>query len=110
MRSRFAAFACGLAHYVMATTDPEGSAFEPDAAAWERSILAFSMETGFDGLEILEAPGGPREGPGEGPDEGSVTFKAALTRGTGDVSFTEQSRFLRRDGRWFYHSGVIELA
>lgn len=106
MRSRFAAFACGLAHYVMATTDPEGSAFEPDAAAWERSILAFSMETGFDGLEILATP----EDPGVGPEEASVTFKAALTRGTGDVSFTEQSRFLRRDGRWFYHSGVIELA
>ena len=100
MRSRFAAFACGLAQYVMDTTHPEGSAYEPDGAAWKRSILTFSGETQFDGLAILATA--------ENGDEGFVTFKASLTQGSNDASFTERSRFLRRDGRWTYHSGVID--
>ena len=99
MRARYAAFAYGLAGFLIETTHPEGAAYEADHRTWHASILEFSGATAFAGLEIL---GAEAEG-----DEGWVTFRAALQQGTRDVSFTERSRFLREDGRWRYHSGVI---
>lgn len=99
MRARFTAFAHGLAAFVMDTTHPSGPSFESDRGGWERSILEFSAGTEFAGLAILAAS--------DDGDEGSVTFRATLLQGTRDVSFTEQSRFVRVEGRWLYHSGVI---
>ena len=106
MRSRFAAFACGLARYVMDTTHPEGSAFEADRAAWERSIEAFSGGIEFAGLEILDS--GDSVDSGDSGQEGRVTFRATLLHKGKDASFTEHSRFRREGGRWLYHSGTIE--
>lgn len=119
MRSRYAAFASGRASYVMDTTHPEGTAYESDREAWERSIAQFSSSTDFVGLKILVADleGGSPEGPSEGaqpegiqPEEiqsGEVTFRATLRQGDRDVSFTEHSRFLKVQGRWLYHSGDL---
>lgn len=98
MRSRFAAYAKGLVDYVVETTDPEGPQWEPDRAGWRERIAAFCAATRFVGLAILDAP--PPSG-----DEGFVTFRAVLTQGGRDATFTERSRFLRVDGRWRYHSG-----
>ena len=99
MRSRYSAFALGLASYVMDSTHPEGPSHEGDSSAWERSILEFSRETAFTGLEILDAS--------EEGEAASVSFRATLRHGAKDVSFTERSRFLRHEGRWLYHSGVL---
>lgn len=101
MRSRYSAFALGLASYVIDTTHPEGTSAEPDRAAWERSILEFARATDFVGLEVMDSSAGEAEG--------EVTFRARLTQGARDVSFTERSRFLLESGRWSYHSGVVEL-
>ncbi len=101
MRSRYAAFSLGLASYVMETTYPRGAAFEPDAAAWEASILEFSEGTDFVGLSILETSAD------NGALEAWVTFRASLTRGGRDLSFTEKSRFVWELGRWAYDSGEI---
>lgn len=99
MRSRFAAFAAGLAEYIIATTHPAGDAYESDRAAWRASIEQFSASTEFQGLEI--------QGFGVQGDEGWVQFHATLRQGSRDASFTERSRFVRLDGRWTYHSGTI---
>jgi len=99
MRARYAAFACGLASFIMGTTDPAGPAFERGAAAWERSLLAFCEQTAFEGLEIQQVS--------EAGDEGAVEFRASLQQPERDVSFTELSRFVRRGGRWLYHSGRV---
>lgn len=100
MRSRFSAFACGIARYVMETTHPDGSAFETDRATWERSIQTFSSGIEFAGLEVLAWD--------DMGDEGHVSFRATLLHDGRDASFTEHSRFLREEGRWLYHSGTIE--
>ncbi|QDV06400.1 hypothetical protein Poly30_19090 [Planctomycetes bacterium Poly30] len=100
MRSRFSAFACGLSRHVMDTTHPDGTAFEADRAAWERSIQTFSDGIEFAGLEILSSD---IDG-----DEGHVSFRAMLLHAGKDASFTEHSRFLKEGGRWLYHSGTIE--
>ena len=99
VRARYAAFAYGLPAFVMETTDPTGPSTEPDAASWERSILEFARQTEFTGLDIDEVT--------EADGEGSVTFRATLRQGGRDVSFTEQSRFVREGGRWLYHSGEV---
>ncbi len=99
MRARYAAFAQGLASFVMETTSPAGAAFETDASAWQRSIQAFSDQTRFVGLEVLAVS--------EAGAEGQVEFRATLDQGGRDASFTERSRFVRVDGRWLYDSGTI---
>ena len=83
----------------MDTTHPEGTSYESDRASWERSIAQFSASTNFDDLEIL--------GSESLEQSGQVTFRATLTQGDQDVSFTEHSRFLKLEGRWAYHSGEI---
>ncbi len=96
MRSRFVAYAADLADYVIATTDPAGPQARPDRAAWEREVHAFCAGTEFEGLEVL--------GSGADRDEGWVHFHARLRQGERDASFVERSRFVRRAGRWLYHS------
>lgn len=97
MRSRYAAYAQGLVDYVIDTTDPTGPQWQ-ERQAFAAQIRQFCEQTDFQGLTIVEAP--PAQG-----DEGFVTFTAQLSRGAVDTSFTERSRFTRRDGRWYYHSG-----
>lgn len=97
MRSRYAAYALGLVEYVLATTDPRGPQAERDRAAWAASVADFSRRTRFEGLEVQDAH--------TSGDEGQVRFRARLTQGGRDASFTERSLFVRRDGRWLYVSG-----
>ncbi|MEZ4238025.1 MAG: YchJ family metal-binding protein [Myxococcota bacterium] len=98
MRSRYAAYALGLVDYVVATTDPDGPQWHADVDAWRADVARFCRDTRFVDLRIDDAP--PPDG-----DVAHVTFTATLTRGGADASFTERSRFVRRDGRWLYHSG-----
>jgi SEC-C motif-containing protein len=95
MRSRYAAYAKGLADYVADTTDPDGPQHRDDRAAWIAEIAAFCAATRFVGLDILDAP--PPSG-----DDGIVVFRARIVQGGHDASFEERSRFRRRDGRWRY--------
>jgi SEC-C motif-containing protein len=97
MRSRYCAYAHGLVDYVVDTTDPEGPQHRADLDAWRAEIEAFCRATRFRGLDVLESSA-------DG-DEGFVSFHAHLSRGELDTSFGERSRFVRRDGRWLYHSG-----
>lgn len=98
MPSRFSAYALGLVNYILDTTDPEGPQWVEDRGTWVAEVRAFSASTQFRGLAILDAPD-PSD------NQGFVTFRATLQREGRDVSFTERSRFVRREGRWLYHSG-----
>jgi SEC-C motif domain protein len=97
MRSRYAAYAAGVAEYILATTHPEGPEHRADRARWTNSVQDFTRSTRFEGLEVMAA--------GEDGDVGWVEFRARLTRAGQDVSLSERSTFLRVDGRWLYHSG-----
>jgi SEC-C motif-containing protein len=100
MRSRYAAYAKGLTSYIQDTTDPEGSHFQQDRAAWTRDLVDFCTKTRFLGLTLLETPP-PQH------NTGTVTFRVTLKQGEKDVSFTEQSRFRNVDGRWLYTDGAF---
>ena len=89
MRSRYSGYALKKIDYIIETTHPSL------AIRTKEEIAQFCNETSFDGLDILEA---------EGDD---VIFRAHLSKGGKDASFTEKSHFKKVDGKWKYHSGVV---
>jgi SEC-C motif-containing protein len=99
MRSRYSAYALGLAEYIMRTTHPSHAAYTKDKAEWRKQILAFSSHTTFRKLEILTAQ--------EGEEEATVVFTAYLTQKGKDATFTEHSRFQKLNRRWFYLAGQV---
>ena len=95
MRSRYSAFALGLAKYIMATTHPNNSDYTEETERWRKSILNFSQTTRFLGLKIGEFS--------DGKEEAFVRFEAILDGG----SLCEKSRFLNVEGKWLYESGTF---
>lgn len=45
VRARYTAFSYRLPDFLMETTDPEGSEYEPDLKMWKKSLLAFCVST-----------------------------------------------------------------
>lgn len=90
MRSRYSAFAVGLADYLRDTwhpsTRPEHLDLDPEIR-WLRLLV-----------EDTEA-GGPFD------TEGVVTFTAIGRGAEGRFEQHERSRFTREDGRWYYVDG-----
>jgi SEC-C motif-containing protein len=103
MRSRYSAYVVGAVDYVIATTDPEGPLARADRDTWAEEIRQFSARTRFEKLEV-------REVCELDDDHGEVLFFAKLARDGADVSFTERSSFVRRNGSWLYVSGEIAAA
>lgn len=99
MRSRYAAYALGLADYIIETTHPGSPQFQHDQVLWKKGISEFSSHTQFRDLEILHFV--------ESSPFATVTFVAHLTQNKKDVSFTEKSYFEKVRGRWFYRSGQL---
>jgi SEC-C motif-containing protein len=98
MRSRYSAYAKGLADYIMLTTHP--FAISLDRQQWRKTIEQFCLHTHFVKLEILEFM--------ENPQTATVTFVATLLQGSKDVSFKEKSLFEMVHHRWLYLSGEVE--
>ncbi len=99
MRSRYSAYAKHLATYIIKTTHPANPRTLSDEFAWATEILAFTANTHFDELVIHDFR--------DGEKVAYVKFTAHLRQGGGDASFTEESRFEKVSGWWFYHSGVV---
>ncbi len=97
MKSRFCAFAVQKCEYIISTTHPENLDFNTDLKNWSIDIMNFSKNTNFVELKILDFI--------EAENESFVTFKAILIQDNLDASFTEKSRFLKVDGKWFYVDG-----
>ena len=96
MRSRYSAFAYGLADYIIKTTHPNNSDHTTDIKRWKDEILSFCKHTSFLGLKVT--------GFTDGEKEAFVTFEASLSSGM----LQEKSRFLKENGRWLYVDGTWE--
>ena len=90
MKSRFTAFAIGKIDYIIKT-----STFQNDFD----DLKSFSDSCEFKKLEILEFI--------DGNNNAYVTFKATLFCEDNDNSFTEKSKFIKKDDKWYYESGEI---
>jgi len=99
MRSRYAAYALGLADYIIDTTHSAHPEFTSDRKNWKESILAFSKATKFDHLTIEEFV--------DGDENATVTFKAHLRQSGNDATFSEKSLFIKENDKWLYKSGEI---
>ena len=97
MRSRYTAYAQKNVPYIIASHDPETRAEidEPATREWAAS-------TEWLGLSVLATQDGEQE------EEGVVEFVARFRDDRGlEHSHHERSRFIRRDGRWFYRDGEL---
>ena len=101
MRARYAAYSLNRPRFLIATTSPENPGFKRNQKRWFRELKRYCSRTTFTGLEIFSVVLGSHA------DEGFVTFRASLNENGRDRSFTERSRFVRRDGVWLYHSGEL---
>jgi SEC-C motif domain protein len=97
MRSRYVAYSLGDVAYVQRTTHSQSPHREANLTAWTARLREFCEQTRFLGLRVLSA-----ETTGE---QGVVRFWVSLQRGADDVSFGEESRFVREGGRWVYLAG-----
>ncbi|MBA3856939.1 MAG: zinc chelation protein SecC [Cyanobacteria bacterium PR.3.49] len=97
MRSRYAAYALGLADYIIDTTHSAHPEFTNDRKSWKESIESFSNATKFDHLTINEFI--------DGEETATVTFTAHLRQAGEDVSFGEKSFFVKENGNWLYKAG-----
>ncbi len=91
MKSRYSAFAVGDIRYIVKTSTSQKD-FD--------NLKAFSSSCKFEKLDILEFT--------DGNDEAFVTFRATIFCSEIDSSFTEKSKFIKRDNRWFYDSGEFQ--
>jgi SEC-C motif domain protein len=99
MRSRYSAYALGLAEYLIETTHPQNPGIVSDKNQWLNRIRDFSNQVEFHGLEILDEEASEAEG--------FVTFVAHLSQNGEDMTFTERSRFLKHNNVWKYVDGKI---
>lgn len=99
MRSRFTAYILNDANYIIKTTHKENQDYTLNTESWKKDITNFSDYTDFIKLEIFETI--------EGKDESFVKFRATLKQGNLDASFTENSRFLKVNNKWFYVDGTF---
>jgi SEC-C motif-containing protein len=97
MKSRFSGYAFSHWAYIIKTTHRENQEFTLQIEDWKKEIVAFSTQTSFDRLRILEFI--------DMGEEAFVTFEAILSSNREDISFVEKSRFLKVNQLWYYHSG-----
>lgn len=90
MRSRYAAYALGLADYVLATWHPSTRPLELD--------LATAPQPRWIGLRIIAVAL-------QDAQHGTVEFVARYRLGGRAHHLHEISRFVREDGRWYYLDG-----
>lgn len=91
MRSRYSAFALGLAEYLLRTWHPSMRPRELDLdhTVWRR-------------LQIVDTvAGGPAD------DTGVVEFRATSRTAEGVSVLHERSRFVRESGAWYYLDGDL---
>lgn len=100
MRSRYCAYAMGLTDYIMDTSHPDNPNYTEDKKAWKTEIAQFCKIAKFPGMKVIEFV--------DGDDTSFVTFNAFVTVGREDASFTEKSKFIKKDGRWLYLDGDIK--
>lgn len=94
IRSRFTAYALDDTAYILATWDaqvpPEKIDFSAEKLNWQR-------------LEIIDTKKG-----GAKDTKGVVEFKAYYAKHDEEHVLHEISRFVKKNGRWFYLSGVVK--
>lgn len=99
MRSRYSAYAKQNAEYIIKTTHPNNEEYSNNLPQWSAAIDHFMNNTDFIDLNVHDFS--------ENNNEAFVIFQAVLNFKGEDCSFTERSRFIKENERWYYESGEI---
>lgn len=95
MRSRYTAFCLKEIDYLAGTTDPENSeSFDREANE------EWAKQASFLNLDVKNSS--------EDGDEGQVEFVAEFSVDGETLQHHEKSKFIRKDGKWFFHSGEVD--
>lgn len=94
MRSRYMAYASGVASYIIQTTHPDGPQFQTHSDRWMAEINAFCQAHQFLGLTIHDHS--------MEDTVGTVHFTATLERDGTSAHLEENSIFYRVHDRWLY--------
>ncbi|MFW5875746.1 MAG: YchJ family protein [Myxococcota bacterium] len=99
MRSRYSAYALKKPSHIVESNDPRTrDSVDLDA------VRGWAERTEWLGLEVLDTAAG-----GEDDDEGEVEFVARFRDERGrEHSHHERARFIRKEGRWYFHDGKIQ--
>lgn len=97
LRARYVAYGVGAVDYLIATTDPRGSQWHPDRAAWTADLRAYCKTLRLAGLDIrTEAITG---------DRGAVRYVAQLRLDGRPATLAEDARYRKDGDRWLYVDG-----
>jgi len=93
MRSRYCAYATKEYKYILTTTHKSTRDDNME------NIKLFSNNTKFHNLNIIDFI--------DGETEAFVTFHVTIFTDNKDTSFSEKSRFIKEENRWYYVDGKI---
>lgn len=99
MKSRYCAYSISNSDYIISTNHKTNIDFTRNFKQYSEEILFFCKNTHFAKLEILDFI--------DGQNESYVTFRATLFQDKKDISFTEKSKFIKENDKWFYVSGYF---
>ena len=97
MRSRYSAFVKSEIDYIYDTHNPETR-----SEVNKDEIRTWAENSTWQGLEILDVQKGE-----ESDEVGRVEFVAHYAVEEEDLDHQEVADFVKKDGRWFFHDGVI---
>jgi len=99
MKSRYCAFSLNIPKYIIKTTHENNQDYTKDTPTWIKDIQNFTNSCEFKKLEILEFI--------DGKNQAFVSFKATIISENRDCSFSEKSKFIKKNDKWFYLSGLF---
>ena len=100
MKSRYSAYVVKDVKYIIKTTHVNNPDYTNDFLPWEKDLLDFCNASEFKNLKILEFI--------EEDEISYVKFYVSVIIDGNDQSFTEKSRFEKKNGVWLYHSAQFE--
>jgi uncharacterized protein YchJ len=103
MRSRYSAYALGLATYLHSTLDVLHEDHHMLADDFADMIAAASQRVTYRSLNVIYG----RDTPDSEEGDAEVLFIAGLLEGVRDVGFAELSFFTKSQGRYSYQRGIL---
>jgi SEC-C motif-containing protein len=100
MKSRYSAYVLHNVDYIIQTTDINNPDFTPQTVQWKDDLLDFCKNTDFKKLDIIDFS--------EKMDISFVKFYVKLYINDIDQSFTENSKFIKKENKWLYLNATFE--
>ncbi len=101
MRSRYSAYALGLADYLINTTHRDNVQYQRNIKRWRQEINDYCQQCQFQKLIIHQHQ--------PGATEACVSFEAHIFQNGQPLVLKENSHFTKIGHRWLYHSGVLDI-